>query len=839
MKNSPKKKKYLFLISLILFVLNIFFFASNLRTLEILKEKPLDIQVVNISPSDAWVYWKAPENGSHRFFYKKVSDTKEPYIPVFTKISKDEVQEKRIFYVHLNNLDPHSEYSLQIASENHLWDQGITFRTKDIAQEVQLPEIVTGEGNQMSFLLLDVQGEKYMVDTQYHGTYAFDSKGKESSVTQYSTYITGKQLKEKLAQYLSSSVYASTGANCKTNIQVNTSGFVPSKAKVIDVTDRWTARCLLGGYPETCYEDVYCKGLSLGVNPAFLITIWAHESGGSNYANLSTVEDFGIHGLPSVPVANFTKQIEHFIAVQAQPSYIANCQWTRPDNPSESEKNIIKWGMRYKTGKCTTADISAGDPCDLACYLNKGQEYMDGIRLNYKWFAGSSAELTWPFIRTKDTTTCNYSGSVTNTAYNSCTEKGTENPNPDPDPDPDPNPGVTCTGPDNKPGKEDILVGQTCEDVGGCECFRGSIKQENYFKDVSCGIKCTDENPNPDPDPDPVVSCTGPDNKPGKEDILVGQTCEDVGGCECFRGSIKQENYFKDVSCGIKCTDENPNPDPDPDPVVSCTGPDNKPGKEDILVGQTCEDVGGCECFRGSIKVENYFKDVSCGIKCTDENPNPVESKCCLSNQEVTWMDPNKCGGKVLEGITRYECSPRNININIKQGINFLQSYEVINNQDVTIGTAKELIEYTGRKVFVVGEFLNNEWTKVVTYSNGSIKGSDFNLEVGKIYLVISTEEFEIPIQSITVPLVKQDLTKLVGWNLVPTKYFENQARYTTDILTNEEFAYISQVALWDNELSSFKYTIEDLTVLEGTDEMFGTYHDITTQQGIFVRISE
>ena len=713
MKNSPKKKKYLFLISLILFVLNIFFFASNLRTLEILKEKPLDIQVVNISPSDAWVYWKAPENGSHRFFYKKVSDTKEPYIPVFTKISKDEVQEKRIFYVHLNNLDPHSEYSLQIASENHLWDQGITFRTKDIAQEVQLPEIVTGEGNQMSFLLLDVQGEKYMVDTQYHGTYAFDSKGKESSVTQYSTYITGKQLKEKLAQYLSSSVYASTGANCKTNIQVNTSGFVPSKAKVIDVTDRWTARCLLGGYPETCYEDVYCKGLSLGVNPAFLITIWAHESGGSNYANLSTVEDFGIHGLASVPVANFTKQIEHFIAVQAQPSYIANCQWTRPDNPSESEKNIIKWGMRYKTGKCTTADISAGDPCDLACYLNKGQEYMDGIRLNYKWFAGSSAELTWPFIRTKDTTTCNYSGSVTNTAYNSCTEKGTENPNPDPDPDPDPNPGVTCTGPDNKPGKEDILVGQTCEDVGGCECFRGSIKQENYFKDVSCGIKCT------------------------------------------------------------------------------------------------------------------------------DENPNPVESKCCLSNQEVTWMDPNKCGGKVLEGITRYECSPRNININIKQGINFLQSYEVVNNQDVTIGTAKELIEYTDRKVFVVGEFLNNEWTKVVTYSNGSIKGSDFNLEVGKIYLVISTEEFEIPIQSITVPLVKQDLTKLVGWNLVPTKYFENQARYTTDILTNEEFAYISQVALWDNELGSFKYTIEDLTVLEGTDEMFGTYHDITTQQGIFVRISE
>ena len=695
-KKNKRGKYWLF------FVLNIFLlieigylFNSNLHALKVIAQIPVDIQVVNVSTNDVWIYWKAPQEGLHTLLFKEVSDIGEFEEVGNIGISKDIIDEKRVFYSNIQNLKPDTEYAFQIKSEDKVWDVTNSFKTKEISQEIQLPEVVSKNGDVMSLFLLDMGDEKLMIDTQYHGTYAFDSKGKEYKATRYSTYLSKDELKEKLALILNSPVYAATGANCKVNIGVNTSGFVPSKTKVIDVIDRWVGSCPLGGYPETCYEDVYCKGLSLGVDPAFLITIWAHESGGSNYANLPVVEDFGIHGHSTVPVANFTKQIEHFISVQAQPSYISNCSWAGP-NPTIFSKELIMWGARYWKGQCNTEQ-----------YLAYGKQYVDGINQVYGWFTNKT--LVWPLTRTKNTSICSYTTAQTNTAYNSCTEKGTEN-------------------------------------------------------------------PNPDPDPDPVVSCTGPDNKPGKEDILVGQTCEDVGGCECFRGSIKQENYFKDVSCGIKCT---------------------------------------------------------------DENPNPVESKCCLSNQEVTWMDPNKCGGKVLEGITRYECSPRNININIKQGINFLQSYEVVNNQDVTIGTAKELIEYTDRKVFVVGEFLNNEWTKVVTYSNGSIKGSDFNLEVGKIYLVISTEEFEIPIQSITVPLVKQDLTKLVGWNLVPTKYFENQARYTTDILTNEEFAYISQVALWDNELSSFKYTIEDLTVPEGTDEMFGTYHDLTTQQGIFVRISE
>ena len=231
---------------------------------------------------------------------------------------------------------------------------------------------------------------------------------------------------------------------------------------------------------------------------------------------------------------------------------------------------------------------------------------------------------------------------------------------------------------------------------------------------------------------------------------------------------------------------------------------------------------------------------MECGIKCTEENPNPepLPPVCCLEDQSVSWITPTQCSGEVLEGVSKYDCSLEDINIEIKRNVSFYQALKIVNSNEVPINSAKELIEYSEGKIIVVGEFLNNEWIKLVKYNNGDISGQDFNLELGKAYLIISTEEFKIPVTSIEVPFEKIDLTNLLGWNLLPSSFFYGLAQYTTEILTDDDFENISQVALWDDELSSFNYTIEDLTVSEGVDEMFGTYHDITAQQGIFVRIS-
>jgi len=780
MKGKQKREKgkyWLFFVLNIFLLIGIWYeFNSNSHLLKVIAQKPIDIEVVNVSTTDAWIYWKAPKEGLHTLLFKEVSDIGEFEEVNNIGISTDLVDDKRVFYSNIQDLKPDTLYAFQIKSEDKVWDVTDSFRTKEISEEIQLPEVVSGNGDVMSLLLVDMGDEKLMIDTQYHGTYAFDSKGKEYKATRYSTYFSQEELKEKLALILNSPVYGATGANCKVGIDVNTSGFVPSKSKVIDIIDRWVGGCLLGGYPETCYEDVYCKGLSLGVDPAFLITIWAHESGGSNYAYQPIVEDFGIHGLSPVPVANFTKQIEHFINTQAQPSYISSCTWAGP-NPTTFSKELIMWGARYWKGQCSSEES-----------LAYGKQYVEGINQVYGWFTNKTLE--WPLTRTKDTSTCSYTTAQTNTAYNSCTQKGTQIPNPDPEP------------PDGKKtviNMEMSTIDKQCLDQDGCWCRYGPdfvsgqdrpMLAPNYKQICTTDYKVIDPDPNPDPEPDP---------------------------------------------------DPDPDPDPEPDPGVTCTGPDNKPGKEDILVGQVCEDVGGCECFKGSIKTENYFKDVSCGIKCTEENPDPepLPPICCLKDQSVSWITPTQCSGEVLEGVSKYDCSLKEVNIEIKRNVSFYQALKIVNSNEVPINSAKELIEYSEGKILVVGEFLNNEWVKLVKYNNGDISGQDFNLELGKAYLIISAEEFEIPITSISLPFKEIDLTNLLGWNLVPSGYFDGIAQYTTDILTDQDFEYISQVAVWDDELSSFNYTIEDLDVPEGTDEMFGTYHDISTQQGIFVRISQ
>lgn len=777
MKGKQKSKRGMYWI---FFVLDIFLligigyvFNSNRYLLKVIPQEPTNIEVVNISTTDAWVYWKAPQDGLHTLLFKKFSDAGEFKEVENIGISKDIVDEKRVFYTNIQNLQPDTLYVFQIKTEDGVWDVSNPFKTKPISQEVKLPEVVTGDGDVMSLLLVDMGDEKLMVDTQYHGTYAFDSKGKEYKTTRYSTYISQDELKEKLAFILTSPVYASTGANCKVNIEVDTSGFVPSKSKVIDVIDRWVGSCPLGGYPETCYEDVYCKGLSLGVDPAFLFAIWAHESGGSNYAHLPTVEDFGVHGLSSVPVANFTKQIEHFISVQAQPSYIegeANCEWKGP-NPTTLSKEIIMWGARYWKGQCNTEQ-----------YLADGKQYMDGINQVYGWFTNKT--LQWPFTRTKNSSTCSYTTAQTNTAYNSCVQKG-----PDTPPD-DPTTGdgvkkwlpVTGIGNDGKPISPEI--DKLCEDEDGCICiWKYNIKPGESTKNAKYNQVCTVAGQvinNPVPLPSPKCGTRATSYPASTTEWPAGSTLCEIGN-------------------------------PQPSTVVF------------PQVGKSIE----WSCVNGT-------KSQTCRASVSDLPP-----VCCLEGQSVSWINQTQCSGEILEGVSRSNCYLKDVNIEIKRNVSFYQPMRVVNSNEVPIDTAKKLIEYSKGKILVVGEFLNNEWIKLVKYNNGNISGQDFNLEYGRVYLVISTEEFSIPIKSISIPFEKTDLTKLLGWNLIPSKYFDGLAKYTTEILTGDDFEYISQVAVWDDELGTFNYTIEDLTVEEGIEEMFGTYYDITTQQGIFVRISK
>lgn len=205
------------------------------------------------------------------------------------------------------------------------------------------------------------------------------------------------------------------GPNCKIGIRMNTSTS-PSKGVVIDILNRWVEACPAGGYPDECYEDVYCRALKYGIEPAFAITIWSNESGGSNYANNPQVEDFGIHGHSDVPVADFDKQIEFFLQNIAQPGYINGCTWDlsyQPPAGNTLSREAIMWGAKFLTGGCSTAS-----------QLESGYRYMQKISEIYVWYTGRG--LTWPFTVPAQPNACDYSGTKINTAYHSCQTKGAQ-----------------------------------------------------------------------------------------------------------------------------------------------------------------------------------------------------------------------------------------------------------------------------------------------------------------------------------------------------------------------------------------------------------------------------
>jgi len=686
MKKIKISNKYLtiFLASILLFSLITYFFFSNIHKSKLLNEKPTDIVVANITTVTADIYWKADMDTVHRIFYKESSDT-----GVFKKmedfyIFRDETTKERLFLTNLTGLEPNTEYQFRIESENKVWDIQ-SFKTKNIAEELDLPTIATGNNSEQTFLLIDIDGDKYMLDTQYHGTWALDSKNKEYTVSKYATYIPKNDLASKLNNLLASPIYAQSGANCKLGVKIKNNSPKPLKADVIRIIDGWVGNCKLAGYPE-CYEDLYCRSLSSGVNPAFAFSVWTQESGGSNYANNSKVEDFGIHGLSTVPVANFDKQANHFlnnIAGNAD-SYISGCTGNK----------LYAWGAKFWTGKCSN--------------LDKGQEYISYISRNYSWYTNET--LTWPFTVSKNSSACDYSSAYTNTTYNSCGSKGTPT-TPPSDPTTPPPPGGD--------GAKDYMI----------------------------------------------VTGTGVTPK--------DRDCKDPDGCICLYGYTNSKaSSTLTIKNGYTCTVD----------------------------------------------------------KKVIETPERTKV-CCYANNTVSYVSSSKCEGTTLEGITEKNCKIENRTVSVKKGVNFIEVPYYVNRDQIPIVTARALITYSGNKIIAVGLFRNDRWEKIVKNENGSINGQDFNLDPGESYLVIATEDIDIPLMVVGYnnPL---KLDSLKGWNLVPTSLFGNVSSDSKGILQNTSYTFINQVAVWNNSLSIFDYTLRDTS-----GQIYGDSLQMPTHGGFFIKI--
>jgi hypothetical protein len=725
MKPLSKSQKYplLFSFAVLLFFVTTVIIFKGIEREKILLEQPKDIVVVNTSTVATQIYWKTNPGQIQRLQYKKETET-GLYKTAKTGIIDIDIPDKqRIYYTTISDLEPNTKYLFRIESQNRSWDNGYSFQTKPIAEELFLPEIATGETGKKNLILITIEDEKYLQDTQYHGTWALDTQGRDYTTETYANYTKENELRSQLLDIISPPVYAQSGANCQTNVQVNVSTS-PSKATVTNILNRLVPSCPLGGYPDECYEDVYCRALKYGIDPAFAITIWSSESKGSNYANISSVEDFGIGNIDTVPVADFDKQIEYFLKNIAVPSYTGStCVW----DPTFEQiyqptlgTGVIMWGARFLTGGCTTFD-----------QFVKGYEYMTQINQIYGWYTNKT--LTWPFTVTAQPSACSYTRASTNTTYNNCESKGTSTP----------------------PLEESATTTTTT----------------TTYKWLP-------------------VTGIGNDGKQISPEIDL--PCESLGWntyCKCiWNYNIKPGEYTKDAQIGETCTVDGK--------VITTPSPTDPPEPEE-----------------------------------PPTPPAPEPEGCCLFNNSVEYKEVKECSGEILEDITEKNCQEKNNRINITKGVNFFVAPLVINSNEITIGTAKELIDTSNKEILAVGLFRNDKWEKIVKNENGENYGTDFNLIPGEIYMVIASQDIEIPIKTIDIDY-KVDISNLIGWNLIPTSFFKNSVSRTKDILLNTDYPYIKQVAVWNKPQSLFDYTLRD-----NAGKVFGDSINISKEIGLFIKI--
>ncbi|MDD4381828.1 MAG: fibronectin type III domain-containing protein [Candidatus Dojkabacteria bacterium] len=410
---KPLNKKII-IISVIFGIISLgliaLFFYKSFTQNNTVQNTPSNIVVANVSTVDAQIYWKTDDDNIQILSYKPENETGLYTDTTLDEIDiyKDNLTDKRVYIATLSDLTPNTKYVFRIHSQSKIYNENYSFETKAIAEEIYLPQIVTGEGKTNSLVLIELDNDNYILNTQYHGTYAFDSKGQEYKISEYANYATQQELASSFLKIISNPLYAAeTGANCRVGLTINNSSYAPSKAKVTQVINAWVSGCPKGGYPETCYEDVYCKALAKGVNPLFAFVIWSNESGGSNYANMSSVEDFGIHGKAEVPPRDFTKQIDWFLNMFSGSNlgyYIANC-----DTSVSVEQ---RWAARYQLGDCSSSGVN--NPLSKA--------YLTTIQTVFGFY---NSTFSYNDIAIAPQPSACSSSNTINTAYNTCSSTGT------------------------------------------------------------------------------------------------------------------------------------------------------------------------------------------------------------------------------------------------------------------------------------------------------------------------------------------------------------------------------------------------------------------------------
>ena len=341
--------------ALILFFLTILLFISFINHQEYKNSSPYDVVVSDIKANSVNISWKTLKN-----------------VPTYVKINKEKTPygdgEPSIFHtVRIDNLEQLTEYQFHITDGNREWKKAILpdsksiksisrsefyFITSKLQEQIELPQLLEIESNSNELVYISLQNsltgmnsKVKSIRTNEYGNALVDKNSfnldwKEDS---YSVNIyPALKSDSRISKYIT--VNASE-INCNLNAPKQTIDGV-TREQFANYATRWVDG-RGKNYAYECFNDVVYRSRMAGVDPAFTLAVWLNESSASNYTqNLKQyghIEDFGIHGLSSVPPQNFNAQITHFLKMSHRNSCPGLTAWE-------------SWGNIYRFGTCNAKD---------------------------------------------------------------------------------------------------------------------------------------------------------------------------------------------------------------------------------------------------------------------------------------------------------------------------------------------------------------------------------------------------------------------------------------------------------------------------------------------------
>ena len=415
MKN--KKKNILLLsISILLLCSLAFGIYKYIQHKEYVFASPYDVLISDIYHNSVTISWK--------------TDT---YTPSYIKLGENEKlwgnEEKvKSHRIKISGLKELSSYKFSITDGKKEWNisksntfdlerfvlNEFSFSTTEFKNEISLPSVeeLSVQPYELVYLVLK-NGEQYstvrsFTANRYGGiainTDMFDFDNNEYEILNIK-YETSQKISSK---GLVSSIYAADSPiNCNKNAP-SQSIDGKSREEFADLATRW-----VGGagkhYALECYNDVVLRAKNAGVDPAFVLTIWLHESGASNYTKFPGVQDFGIN-FGGVPSENFEKQITAFLNLKHDAT-CSNlpCYWEA-------------WGNMYRTGSCNEGN---------AARRQVGIDYYKQIERQYGYVTNGRSLPNHPLIAKQNQNT-------------GCS--ATPSPSPSPSPSPTPSPAPNTSG---------------------------------------------------------------------------------------------------------------------------------------------------------------------------------------------------------------------------------------------------------------------------------------------------------------------------------------------------------------------------------------------------------